>query len=164
MMLQLRKLMHKTIITLAGFAVLACSSLTFAGETHDKNAHENLLKTARAKSEKCVDDTAFMRSNHMAMILHQRDDTLRKGIRGESFSLKECISCHIPENTNVRYGDDNHFCSSCHNYAAVTIDCFQCHTDRPTKESKTGYKASLTHSENPHYVDNSESEQGASNE
>ncbi len=28
---------------------------------------------------------------------------------------------------------DEHFCSSCHQYASVQIDCFQCHADRPQK-------------------------------
>lgn len=145
-MLQLKKLMHRTIITLAGFAALACSTLTFADESHDTS----LLDTARAKSEKCVDDTAFMRTNHMEKILHQRDDTLRKGIRGEAYSLKECISCHVPENTDVRYGDDKHFCSSCHNYAAVTIDCFQCHADRVTSDNKQA--AINPHTKSNHHI------------
>jgi len=146
-MLQFKKLMHKSIITLAAIAALACSALTFADESHDSS----LLETARAKSKQCVDDTAYMRTNHMEKILHQRDDTLRKGIRGEVYSLKECISCHVPENTNVRYGDDKHFCSSCHNYTAVTIDCFQCHADRVTTDNKQSSNSHAKH----HYVNNS---------
>ena len=150
-MLQFKKLMHKSIITLVGFAALAFSTMTFADS--------DLLKTAKAKSEKCVDDTAFMRTNHMEKILHQRDDTLRKGIRGEVYSLKECISCHVPENTNVRYGDSKHFCSSCHNYTAVTIDCFQCHADRVISDNK---QSSNYHKESHHYADNSDDNKGVS--
>jgi hypothetical protein len=25
----------------------------------------------------------------------------------------------------------DHFCQSCHNYAAVKIDCFECHSSKP---------------------------------
>ena len=144
-MLQFKKLMHKSLLAIAGSAILALSSIAVADNTD----------VARAKSDKCVADTAYMRSNHMSEILHQRTDTMRKGIRGGNYSLKECINCHVEENSQARYGDNNHFCSGCHNYAAVTIDCFQCHADRPTKEGKTGYKASLNMSKNPHYADNS---------
>ena len=154
-MLQFKQLMHKSIITLVGFAALAFSTQSFAEST--------LLDTARAKSEKCVDDTAYMRSNHMEKILHQRDDTMRRGVRGEVYSLKECISCHVPENTNVRYGDNEHFCSSCHNYTAVTIDCFQCHADRVTSDKKQSLN---NHNKSHHYADISaqDGNKGVSNE
>lgn len=146
-MLQFKKRMHKSIIILVSIAALACSSFVFAHESHDPS----LLDTAREKSKQCVDDTNFMRSNHMEKILHQRDNTMRKGIRGEAYSLNECISCHVPENTNIRYGDDKHFCSSCHNYTAVTIDCFQCHTDRVTTDNKQSSHSHAKH----HYADKS---------
>ena len=34
-------------------------------------------------------------------------------------------------NKYVRIDNDQHFCVSCHQYAAVSIDCFQCHRDIP---------------------------------
>jgi len=122
-MLQLKKLMHKTSLAILGSAALALSSFAVADSA--------LLDTAKAKSEQCVEPTPEMRKNHMEYILHQRDRTMHKGIRTTQYSLKECINCHVPENVNVHYGDDKHFCSSCHNYAAVNIDCFQCHADTP---------------------------------
>jgi hypothetical protein len=143
MMLQLKKLMHKSLLIIAGTAFLAFSSITVADNTD----------VAKAKTDKCVADTAYMRTNHMSEIQHQRDDTMRKGIRGGDFSLKECINCHVEEDSKARYGDNDHFCSGCHNYTAVTVDCFQCHADRPTKAGKTGYKASINTSKNPHIAD-----------
>lgn len=139
-MLQLKKLMHKSLVIVVGSAALAISSIATAGNTD----------YAKTKSDKCVADTAYMRSNHMQEMLHQRDDTLRKGIRGGKHSLKECINCHVPENSQARFGDSEHFCSGCHNYAAVSIDCFQCHADRPA-----GNKHSMNKSSFPHYADNS---------
>ena len=61
-----------------------------------------------------------------------------KGIRTSKHSLAECINCHVaPEQDGsyARYGDDKHFCSTCHTYAAVNIDCFGCHRDTPEKTS-----------------------------
>lgn len=86
------------------------------------------------QGESCVEDTDFMRRNHMSMLKHQRDETMLKGIRAEQYSLKECISCHVvngPDTRPVTVASPQHFCRSCHDYAAVSIDCFQCHASRP---------------------------------
>jgi len=39
----------------------------------------------------CVADPAVMRRSHMDFLKHQRDDTVRGGIRGAKFSLKACV-------------------------------------------------------------------------
>lgn len=91
----------------------------------------------KGKGEACVEDTDFMRRNHMTLLLHQRDDTMRKGIRTTQHSLKECLDCHAvpgPDSIPVTVNDPQHFCRSCHDYAAVKIDCFQCHASRPERE------------------------------
>jgi hypothetical protein len=93
----------------------------------------------KAKGEQCVEETSLMRSNHMDFLLHKRDETLRKGVRSPQHSLKECLGCHVPkrDERRVAYGDSEHFCSSCHQYAAVRIDCFTCHADQPGESSKS---------------------------
>ena len=76
-----------------------------------------------------------MRKNHMDELLHKRDETVINGIRTEDHSLKSCINCHVPEQYNgkvLRSSDPEHFCSTCHNYVAQKIDCFQCHVDYPS--------------------------------
>ncbi len=86
------------------------------------------------QGENCVEDTDFMRRNHMDMLKHQRDETVLEGIRSEQYSLKECLSCHVvlgPDESAVTVSSPDHFCRSCHDYAAVSIDCFQCHASRP---------------------------------
>lgn len=89
-----------------------------------------------SEEQGCVEETVEMRKNHMEYILHQRDETMYKGIRTKQHSLAECINCHVSESPDAaRYGDDEHFCSTCHNYASVKIDCFQCHADRPQQTS-----------------------------
>lgn len=82
------------------------------------------------KGDKCVEPTEDMRRNHMKYILHQRDLTMHEGIRTKQHSLKNCIDCHADPKTNSVLGKDG-FCASCHAYAAVTIDCFSCHSPAP---------------------------------
>ncbi len=85
----------------------------------------------------CVRPEEDMRKHHMQYLLHHRDETLRQGIRTKQFSLAECVNCHItpkPDGQYARFGEKEHFCSSCHTYAAVHIDCFECHRDTPDPE------------------------------
>lgn len=87
---------------------------------------------------KCVQPEEEMRRNHMKYILHQRDETMHKGIRTRRYALEECINCHAVKDEQgeyVRVEDPRHFCASCHTYAAVDIDCFQCHSDVPVRSS-----------------------------
>lgn len=87
----------------------------------------------QAKGDQCVEDTDFMRKNHMKVLNHQRDKTVHEGIRTKQHSLKNCIECHATPNEKGErsvLGKDN-FCQSCHTYAAVQIDCFQCHSSKP---------------------------------
>lgn len=91
------------------------------------------------KGEQCVEDTDFMRKNHMELLLHQRDDTMQRGIRTKKYSLNECLVCHAvkgEDNQPVKVADPRHFCAQCHNYAAVKVDCFQCHASTPAVENK----------------------------
>ncbi|MEE8343381.1 MAG: hypothetical protein V3R51_06215 [Gammaproteobacteria bacterium] len=90
-------------------------------------------------SQGCVEPADEMRKNHMNYILHERDETVHEGIRGSRHSLAKCISCHVPPpsgGNKVRVDSEEHFCNSCHTYAAVHIDCFQCHSDQPAQMSQ----------------------------
>ncbi len=78
----------------------------------------------------CVEDPAFMRTNHMKLIVHQRDLTVRQGIRGSKYELTNCVDCHASKDNNSVLGSNRNFCQGCHVYAAVKIDCFECHSSR----------------------------------
>ena len=101
-------------------------------------------KVPPPNGEQCVEDTEWMRSNHFETVLHQRDETVIHGIRTTKHSLKNCIDCHITPNANGEYArysnSEEHFCASCHVYAAVSIDCFQCHADRPESAIREALK------------------------
>jgi hypothetical protein len=85
----------------------------------------------QAQGERCVEDTEFMRRNHMQVLAHQRDLTTRLGIRTAEHSLKGCIECHASAATGSVAAAKEDFCQSCHSYAAVRIDCFECHATKP---------------------------------
>lgn len=86
---------------------------------------------AAAKGERCVEDTAVMRRQHMDFLKHQRDETMRRGIRTEKHSLKQCIECHVPAEGAAAANGEGHFCMNCHAYVGVTLDCFECHATKP---------------------------------
>ncbi len=90
--------------------------------------------TIEKPGTQCVAPPAEMRRNHMEMLKHQRDRTMRQGIRGEPVTLNGCIECHASQKTASVLGEGN-FCQSCHTYAAVKLDCFECH------QPKAGFKA-----------------------
>ncbi|MDE2259576.1 MAG: hypothetical protein KGK17_04530 [Betaproteobacteria bacterium] len=85
----------------------------------------------------CVDDPRFMRLNHMKLMLHQRDETVHQGIRGGKYSLAGCVDCHASKKNHSVLGTNQNFCQGCHVYAAVKIDCFECHSSEPRKMSGT---------------------------
>ena len=93
-----------------------------------------------ANPGKCIAPVEEMRRNHMDMLTHQRDRTMRQGIRGEPASLNACIECHAGKKSGSVLGASDsgkgtNFCESCHSYVAVKLDCFECH------QPKAGFKA-----------------------
>ena len=129
----------RRLALLAGILLLWCAPAphAFAG---DLGPHP-----PKGKGEHCVADTAFMRRYHMTMLKHQRDETVREGVRGKAFGLGACVNCHEVKGADgraVSYDNPKHFCRSCHDYAAVSIDCFGCHASKPGPEADG--KAALT--------------------
>ena len=114
---------------LGALVCLVIGGALHAGEAASSRVSQPVIEVARGGQ--CVEDPAFMRRNHMKLLKHQRDDTLRGGVRTGKYSLKTCIDCHASKTTNSVAASDTNFCQSCHNYAAVKIDCFECHTNKP---------------------------------
>ena len=112
-------------------AVLAAAGLAASGEKSAARVAQPVIKIERG--ETCVAATEEMRRDHMKMLLTQRDKTLRHGLRETRFSLKGCVECHASQQTGSVVGQEG-FCSSCHVYAAVKMDCFECHT--PLRQSQ----------------------------
>ena len=83
----------------------------------------------------CVAPTDDMRRNHMNYIKHQRVRTVHEGVRGSKFSLVGCVDCHaaVEGGTAVPINSEGQFCQGCHDFASVSIDCFQCHRGIPSQ-------------------------------
>lgn len=87
-----------------------------------------------AKERSCVEATDFMRRNHMEVIKHQRDATVHGGIRSTKHSLAGCIDCHVARDAQgqvLPVNDEKQFCGACHDFAAVRLNCFDCHATVP---------------------------------
>ena len=91
------------------------------------SAHAGPPKIKIERGAACVLPSAEMRRDHMKVLFRQRDLTMHRGIRDARFSLKNCVDCHASRETGSVLGKEG-FCSSCHAYAAASIDCFECHS------------------------------------
>jgi len=113
---------------------IAQENQSFSGPSRDANG--SIVPTP--KGEECIRPVSEMRTNHMELLLHKRDQTMYQGIRSKDASLVECINCHATPGKDGKIArisdqDSQHFCASCHSAAAVTLDCFECHADRPVE-------------------------------
>ena len=115
------------LAALFGAAALAMAAVTTAAA--GVNKPEPVI--AQAKAEHCIKDDAYMIRHHPDMLKHQRDDTMRRGIRAGDASLKRCMECHAGE--PVAGGHTKTDCDTCHAYASVKLDCWDCHAKKPAK-------------------------------
>lgn len=147
MLASLMRVLAALVIT--GVLALAASAIPAGAQEKSKAGPQFTLPKSTekcvhdpnfAKTGKCVRDTPFMRRNHMKLLLHKRDQTMHNGIRTKSASLKECINCHVTKDeagNPIKVSNPKHFCAACHRYAAVKLDCFECHRSTPDKSAKT---------------------------
>lgn len=123
-------LLLTSLVLIGGFA------MTSSSLAHEKEAHAS-GKSGRVplpvftintdKTDKCVEPKEVMLRDHMKFVLHQRDKTMHDGIRTTQHSFKNCVNCHADPKTGSVLGKDG-FCESCHQYASVNLDCFECHS------------------------------------
>lgn len=123
-------------------AWVLAAALALAGYAAPASAAPVIEKAV--KGERCVEDVASMRRNHMRFLRHQRDDTVRGGIRGARHSLKGCVDCHASRTSGSVAAAPGDFCVACHSYAAVKIDCFDCHATRPAAATAAAAAAATT--------------------
>ena len=132
-------MLHPRAWLLSGMVAVGLSAAALSGAVY-ADADAGTKKISRVaqptiiieKEGECVEPEDVMRRDHMNLILHQRDKTVHQGVRTDKYSLKNCVNCHANSKTNSVLGKDG-FCSSCHSYAAVSIDCFSCHASTAEK-------------------------------
>ena len=126
-------------LALALFAgVGAASALAWAAEAAGSRVRTPTIVVDSAT--KCIDTPEVMRRTHMDMLKHQRDRTVRQGIRGERVHLNACIDCHAGAGAGAAAGSvtgkPEAFCETCHSYAAVKLDCFECHQPKAAEAKR----------------------------
>lgn len=92
------------------------------------SAPEIKLTEKAKKAESCVEDTDFMRKEHMQILDDWRDKVVREDLRvytgkdGKTYNASlsnTCMDCH---------SNKADFCDKCHDYIAVAPYCWDCHT------------------------------------
>ncbi len=84
-----------------------------------------------ARGGQCIAPPAVMRREHMVMLKHQRELTVREGMRGAKVDLRACVDCHASRASGSVIARPQDFCASCHRYVGVKLTCFECHSDKP---------------------------------
>lgn len=119
---------HLRLGALIGLLPVLLTLLTVVGCSQVSPPDPELL--AQARGDQCVEPTDVMRREHMHLLMHERDQAKRLGIRNPEHSFVGCIDCHVAPSAS-KNEPAGHFCLACHTFNAVKMDCFQCHLDRP---------------------------------
>ena len=75
------------------------------------------LEKPDPKHTACLEDTEYMRLNHMDLLKRIRVESVREGKRGE-IHWGRCRECHTSREK---------FCDKCHDMVNLELDCFGCH-------------------------------------
>src|SRR6266498_3959956 len=102
------------MIRIAASVLAAMFAVAGFANTGDARTGRVAMPTVKIEAGgACVAPTGEMRRDHMKMLLHERDLTVREGLREPRFSLRNCVDCHADRATGSVLGKDG-FCSSCH--------------------------------------------------
>ncbi len=114
--------------------LLLATTLAYATEQTSLGDEARMIQ---ASGKKHHGSESLIRKMHPEFLLHKRDRTSREGVRTKKHSLKNCVYCHANKDkkTNQYYSvnKSGQFCSVCHQKVSVSIDCFACHRNTPSK-------------------------------
>ena len=84
------------------------------------------------REKQCVAPVNYMRTSHMRLLEHWRNDVVRgqdrqyvafNGNVYDKSLTRTCLGCH---------GSRQEFCDRCHNYNGIAaVNCWECHNDAP---------------------------------
>ncbi len=94
------------------------------------------------KGERCIESKAFMRAEHMRMLVRWRDEVVRENSRvytasdGRAWekSLKTCVACHGQTDAQGRSTTAAAACTECHDYVHAKLDCWNCHHEKSSAD------------------------------
>jgi hypothetical protein len=82
------------------------------------------------QEKQCVAPLNYMRKSHMRLLMDWRDTVVRHGahsfkaFNGKAYTMSLTGTCLTGCHTNKA-----DFCDRCHNYAGVSVYCWECHVD-----------------------------------
>lgn len=113
---------------LAAFVALITAPF-WAAATAAKTGTAAPKLTLPANQRECVAPAAYMRRSHMQLLIHWREDVVRRNDRqyvaynGRIFDkslTRTCLGCHSKAE----------FCDRCHTYSGVSApSCWSCHNE-----------------------------------
>ncbi|HXP96115.1 MAG TPA: respiratory nitrate reductase subunit gamma [Telmatospirillum sp.] len=108
-------------------AVIGIGQVVAEGWTKEMPNYAKLIRAHRSQ-----DQTVMIR-NHPNFLMHKRGVVVYSGVRSTDETIERCVTCHVVKDAGqpVDFENPKHFCTACHNQAAVTIDCFECHNSKP---------------------------------
>ncbi|MTJ83990.1 MAG: hypothetical protein F8N37_23640 [Telmatospirillum sp.] len=121
-------------LALAAPAVTAVGQVMTDGWTRPHPDYAKLIKAHRG------DDPTVMIRNHPDFLMHKQHVVVYSGLRNSDESIERCVSCHVKKDASgqpVDFESPKHFCTECHYKAAVTMDCFECHTSKPAPSGQS---------------------------
>ena len=125
-----RRRIGRAVGALLALAAALAAAGRAAAEARRRACRSPTVAEARA-GRRCVEDTAFMRRNHMELLKHQRDRTVHEGIRTTQHSLANCVDCHAEHEDGPRHRQQGRASARAATATpAVKLDCFECHADR----------------------------------
>jgi hypothetical protein len=117
----------RIVLGLLVFLALATFPIWYNLGSGESSRPPELRLPSDAKA--CVEDTATMRTDHMQLLMHWRDEVVRSnqrvfttddGRRYYKSLTGTCLSCH---------DDKREFCDKCHEYVGATPYCWDCHLE-----------------------------------
>jgi hypothetical protein len=113
------------VLGLGAFLALAAFPVWHALGSDVERARPELERAREGPA--CVEDTVYMTANHQALLNRWRNAVVRDGehlyvsatgAQHEMSLTGTCMRCH---------GAAEGFCDRCHDYAGVTVRCWDCH-------------------------------------
>lgn len=120
---------HKVIIGIVlGVALITLPFWLNMGQNHEKREVSLDTPVIQAMEEKkCIEDTDYMRANHMKLLAQWRDAIVR---RGDTIYVasdgQEYVRC-MQETCFYCHSNKEQFCDACHDYVGAQLNCWECH-------------------------------------
>lgn len=77
--------------------------------------------------KRCLEDTAYMRADHMRLLNAWRDGAVREGKRQYTTTDGKVVTVSLSGTCLKCHSNYEEFCNRCHNYAGAKPKCFSCH-------------------------------------